>query len=69
MVPSASHTQNVSFLTVEIKKKFLFIYFWLHWVFSAVSNLSLVAVSGGYSLVVLRGLLIAKASLVAEPGI
>ena len=28
----------------------LFIYFWLHWVFIAAHGLSLVAVSGGYSL-------------------
>ena len=34
-----------------IFKKFrnLFIYFWLRWVFVAVHELSLVAVSGGYS--------------------
>ena len=29
---------------------YLFIYFWLHWVFVAVHGLSLVVVSGGYSL-------------------
>ena len=40
-----------------LKKINLFIYFWLHWVFVAVRMLSLVAV---------RGLLIAVASLVAE---
>ena len=40
-------------------------YFWLHWVFDATCRLSLVA-SGGYSLGVVRGLLIAAASLVAE---
>ena len=28
----------------------LFIYFWLHWVFVAAHGLSLVAASGGYSL-------------------
>ena len=28
----------------------LFIYFWLHWVFMAACGLSLVAASGGYSL-------------------
>ena len=28
----------------------LFIYFWLHWVFVTVRRLSLVVVSGGYSL-------------------
>ena len=33
-----------------------FIYFWLCWVFIAVRGLSLVAVSGGYSLAVARGL-------------
>ena len=43
----------------------LFIYFWLCWVFVAAHGLSLLAESGGYSLV-LRGLLIAVASLVAE---
>ena len=47
-------------------KKFLFISFWLHWVFIVAHRLSLVAASGGYSLVVVHGLLIAVASLVAE---
>ena len=47
----------------------LFIYFWLHLVFVAVYRLSLVAESGGQSLVVMRGLLIAVASLVAEHGL
>ena len=28
----------------------VFIYFWLHWVFAAVRGLSLVAASGGHSL-------------------
>ena len=45
--------------------KKLFIYFWLCWS-SLLLGLSLVVVSGGYSLVVLHGLLIAVASLVAE---
>ena len=31
-------------------KNYLFIYFWLRWVFVAAHGLSLVAVSGGYSL-------------------
>ena len=44
----------------------LFIYFWLCWVFIAVHRLSLAAVNAGYSLVVVFGLLIAVASLVAE---
>ena len=42
-----------------------FFFFWLHWVFVAVRVLSLVVASGGYSIVV-RGLLIVVASLVAE---
>ena len=44
----------------------LFIYFWLLWVFVAVRGLSLVAVSGGYSFIVVHRLLIVVASLVAE---
>ena len=46
---------------------FIYIYFWLCWVFAAVCRRSLVVVSGGYSVVV-RRLLIAVASLVAEHG-
>ena len=45
-----------------------FIYFWLCWVFIAVQGLSLVAVSGVYSVAV-HGLLIAAASLVAKHGL
>ena len=30
-------------------KIYVFIYFWLHWVFVAAHELSLVAVSGGYT--------------------
>ena len=41
----------------------LFIYFWLLWVFVAAHGLSLVAASGGYSFVAVRGILIAVASL------
>ena len=44
---------------------FNFIYFWLHWVFIAACGLSLAVVSGGCSLVMALGLLIAVASLVA----
>ena len=47
-------------------KTILFIYFWLCWVFVAVQAFSLVAVSGGYSLVAVCGLLVVVASLVAE---
>ena len=43
-----------------------FVYFWLHWVFIAAQWLSLVASSGGYSLVVLCRLLTVVASLVAK---
>ena len=43
-------------------------YLWLCWVFDAV-RLSLVAVSGGYPLLAVRGALIAVASLVAEHGV
>ena len=39
------------------------LFFWLHWIFIAKHRLSLVAASRGYSVVV-RGLLIAVASLV-----
>ena len=46
----------------------LFLYFWLHWVFVAARGLSLVAASGGYSVVV-RVLLITVASLVVEHGL
>ena len=42
------------------------VYFWLHWVFVAVCGRSLVAVSGEYSGVAARGLLIAVGSVVAE---
>ena len=45
---------------------YLFVYFWLLWAFNA-AHFSLVAVSGGYS-VVLRRLLIAVAFLAAEYG-
>ena len=41
-------------------------YFWLCWVFTAAHGLSLVSESGGYSLIVVHGLLIMVASLVAE---
>ena len=47
---------------------FLFVWFWRHWVFVAVCGLSLVAASGGYSIVV-RSLLTAVVSRVAEHGL
>ena len=46
----------------DLKKSF----FWLHRVFVAVHRFSLVAASGGYSLVAVHDLLIAVASLVAD---
>ena len=42
--------------------------FWLCWVFVAVGRLSLVAASRGF-LVVVHGLLVVMASLVAEHGL
>ena len=45
-----------------------FIYFWLCWVFVDVQAFPLVAASGGYSLIVVHGLLIAMASVFAEHG-
>ena len=42
------------------------LYFWLRWVFVAMSRLSPAVVSGGYFLVAAPGLLIAVAFLVAE---
>ena len=51
------------------KKKYLFIYFWLHWIFIASHSLSLVVASVGCSLVTVLRLLIAVASLAAEFGL
>ena len=42
------------------------VYFWLHWVLAAPSWLSLVAMSGAYSLLQVPRLLTAVASSVAE---
>ena len=47
----------------------LFIYLRLCWVFVAVCGLSLVDASGGYSSVVVHGLLIVVASLIEEHGL
>ena len=47
----------------------LFIYFWLCWVFVAARKLSLAAASEGLLFIVVRGLLIAVASLVVEHGL
>ena len=48
---------------------FIFIYLWLCWVFPAVCRHSPVAESRSYSLVLVCGLLIAVAPLVAEHGL
>ena len=48
---------------------FFFLNFWLRWVFAAEPELSLVAVTGGSSLVVVLRLLIVVTSLVAGPGL
>ena len=47
-------------------KFYLCVYFCLHGVFIAAHGSSMVATSGGYSLVEVRGLLIAMPSFVAE---
>ena len=62
-VPSSVHPCSTHSFFFLIN---LFIYLWLPWVFVAVRGLSLVAVSGGYSVVAVCGLLIDVASLVAE---
>ena len=43
-----------------------FVYFWLCWVFVAVHRLSLVAAIGGYSLVLVHGLLVVMALLAGK---
>ena len=47
----------------------MFVYFWLCWVLFVAHRLSLIVVSGGYSLIVVGGLLIAVACLVVEHGL
>ena len=44
-------------------------FFWLHWVFIGTRRLSLVVVSGGYSVAVVHRFLIEVASLVVENGL
>ena len=50
----------------NIKKKKLFVYFWLHWVPIAACRLSLAVASRGCCLVAVLQLLISVASLVVE---
>ena len=47
---SCMHTYLYKILYVTICIFYLFIYLWLRWVFVAAHGLSLVATSGGYSL-------------------
>ena len=56
-------------LFLTFKKFYLPTYFWLYSVFIAARGLSLLAVSRGFSLVVMLRLLTAAASLVAEHGL
>ena len=63
-------TRTIKFITLTIFMcSFLFFSFWLHLVFVAAFSLSLVAESGGYSPVAVRGLFIVVVSLVAEHGL
>ena len=55
MTVLCSSDSTVCTLRVEFLITFLF-YFWLGWAFIAVHRLSLVAASGGYSLVAVHGL-------------
>ena len=61
----AKKTQHSQKLKNKTLKNF-FIYFWLHWVFIAFHQLSLVAVSAGLLFFVVQGLLTAVGSLVSE---
>ena len=69
MSPKTWHVSSAPGPSLPLNFFFKLIYFfWLCWVFVATCGLSLVAVSGGYSVAV-GGLLIAVASLVAEHGL
>ena len=58
------------FRTSFLKKLInLFIYFWLYWVFVATCRLSLVAASGGYSLLRCMGFPLRQLFLVVEHGL
>ena len=52
--------------SLSLNTVYLLFFFWLHWIFIAVHELSLVVVSRGSSPVVVHGLLIVVASLVSE---
>ena len=53
----------------SLPKRGLLFNYWIHWVFTAVHRLSLVAANGGYSLAVVYGLFISVVSLVADHGL
>ena len=61
-VPFSPHFQQYS-LSLDIFRPFSKIYLWLCWLFLAEHGLSLVAASGGYSLVLMCRFLIVVASL------
>ena len=66
------YTHRYILIHIYIISFFSFVFFfsfWLHWVFIAERGLSLVTASGGLLFVVVRGLLIAVASLVVEHGL
>ena len=63
-----SLTAHQNFLKIPTPPFLSSIYLWLCWVFVATCRFSLVVASRGYSLVAVRGLLTAVASLVAEHG-
>ena len=62
-------TANLLSVSFFLNKCIHLLYFWLCWVSVTAPGLSLVAVSGGYSLVAMHELLIALTSLVVEPGL
>ena len=60
---------NIFFDVCLLSVYLLFVYFWLCCILIVVQGLSLVKVSGGYSSVALRGLLIVVVFLVVEHGL
>ena len=46
---------NTIFFKIYLFIKFIYLFIWLHWVFVAMRGLSLVAASGGYSLLQCAG--------------
>ena len=60
---------NIFFYVHLLSVYLLFIYFWLCYILVVAQRLSLVKVSGGYSLVALCGLLIVVVFLVVEHGL